>query len=204
MLQTCQLVNFLGGTVVYEGVKTIVLSWTLFSLLLEDRFFYFFSIMKGKSPQQFSRILLILIQTKMIENELEIKRKRGRERRGKEKGLERKGPCIQVCDKCFQRERSREYWWVYNRDLPVTKFTRDTDTEKFTSDSHWLSDALFTACLSLFSTTLVTIYTCISSYLLCLGLWFWLLKHEEGVYKVIVIWVVLWKTQNLKFCLRVG
>lgn len=160
--------------------------------------------MKGKSSQQFSRLLLILIQTKMIENELEMKWKRERERRGKEKGLERKGPCIQVCDKCFQRERSREHWWVYNRDPPVTKFTRDTDSEKLTSDSHWLSDALFTACLSLFLTTLVTIYTFISSDLLCLGLWLWLLKQEEGVYKVIAICVVLWKTQNLKFCLRIS
>lgn len=42
MLETRQLVNILGGIVVYEGVKAIVLSWTLFSLLLENRFFYFF------------------------------------------------------------------------------------------------------------------------------------------------------------------
>lgn len=189
MLKTCQLVNILGGTVVYEGVKTIVLSWTLFSLFWENRiFFYFFSIMKGKSSQQFSRLLLILIQTKWSKNELEIKREKGRERRGKEKGLGRKRPCIQVCDKCFQCERSREHWWVCNRDPLVTKFTRDTDTEKLTLESHWLSDALFTACLSLVFTTLVTIFT------------------HSHFFILSVPWtcVVLWKIQNLKFCLWVG
>lgn len=30
MLKTCQLVNILGGTVVYEAIKTIRLGWVFF------------------------------------------------------------------------------------------------------------------------------------------------------------------------------
>lgn len=112
-------------------------------------FFLFFSIMKEKSSQQFSRLFLILIQTKWSKNELEIKRERGRERRGKEKGLGRKRPCIQVRDKCFQHDRSSEHWWVCNRDPPVTKYTRDTDTETLTSESVTLALRCPLYCLSL-------------------------------------------------------
>lgn len=35
MLKTCQLVNILGGTVVYEAIKTIMLGWVFFFFLLE-------------------------------------------------------------------------------------------------------------------------------------------------------------------------
>ena len=50
MLKTCQLVNILGGTVVYEAIKTIMLGLLfLFSLLIGKdwfilfKFFFFFS-----------------------------------------------------------------------------------------------------------------------------------------------------------------
>lgn len=33
MLKTCQLVNILGGTVVYEAIKTIMLGWFFFFFL---------------------------------------------------------------------------------------------------------------------------------------------------------------------------
>lgn len=42
MLKTCQLVNILGGTVVYESVNTIMLNWVLFSLYWKRDFFLFF------------------------------------------------------------------------------------------------------------------------------------------------------------------
>ena len=50
MLKTCQLVNILGGTVVYEAIKTIMLGLLfLFSLLIGKdwfipfKFFFFFT-----------------------------------------------------------------------------------------------------------------------------------------------------------------
>lgn len=72
MLKTCQLVNILGGTVVYEAIKTIMLGLLfLFSLLIgKDWFipfkFFFFFLMEGESLGYFYLPFVLLIQTQYL------------------------------------------------------------------------------------------------------------------------------------------
>lgn len=73
MLKTCQLVNILGGTVVYEAIKTIMLGLLfLFSLLIGKdwfipfKFFFFFFLMEGESLGYFYLPFVLLIQTQYL------------------------------------------------------------------------------------------------------------------------------------------
>ena len=71
MLKTCQLVNILGGTVVYEAIKTIMLGLLfLFSLLIGKDWFipfkFFFFLMEGESLGYFYLPFVLLIQTQYL------------------------------------------------------------------------------------------------------------------------------------------
>ena len=56
MLKTCQLVNILGGTVVYEAIKTIMLGLLfLFSLFLSSFFQHFLNTVFESIEQMVSK-----------------------------------------------------------------------------------------------------------------------------------------------------
>lgn len=63
MLKTCQLVNILGGTVVYKSLKTIIYGWVFFSFFFVDKItspiiIIFFFLMKGEALRLFLKLLL--------------------------------------------------------------------------------------------------------------------------------------------------
>ena len=97
MLKTCQLVNILGGTVVYEAIKTIMLGLLfLFSLLIGKdwfilfKFFFFFLLMKRESLGHFYLPFVPLIQAQYFRK---VERKT-REREKKERQvLEKHDSC---------------------------------------------------------------------------------------------------------------
>lgn len=78
MLKTCQLVNILGGTVVYEATKTVMLSSVFFSpptgkdgLTLVN----FFFLMKEESLGHFSLITSFIDSNMIIQKYVKKKTK---------------------------------------------------------------------------------------------------------------------------------
>lgn len=89
MLKTCQLVNILGGTVVYEAIKTIMLGLLfLFSLLIgKDRFIpfkFFFFFFNGRRVFGILLLTICSIDSNTIFKKM-LKERREKERKKKDK-----------------------------------------------------------------------------------------------------------------------